>query len=211
MAYIQHRLTAEDIRLLEQPFSGEEIRMETMHLGSLKAPCPYGFQVGFYQKYWHIVGPDVVNFVNNFLMGKEQLTSLNNTFITLIPKVKSPMEPSQFRLISFCTVLYKIITKTLANRMKVILDHLISLNQCAFFKGWLILDNIIFSHEIFYHMRTHQSREHWMTLKIDMSKAYDKVEWAFLITTMQTMGFPPSWCSWVYQCISSPVFQILVN
>lgn len=125
MGYIHHRLTEEDLKILEQPFSFEEIRMAAMNLSSLKTPGLDGFQEGFYQKYWHIVGHDVVNFVQDFLLGKEKLTSLNNTFIALIPKVKSPMEPSQFCLISLCNVIYNIITKNLTKQMNVIMDHLI--------------------------------------------------------------------------------------
>lgn len=121
------------------------------------------------------------------------------------------MVPNQFRPISLCNVLYKIISKTLTNRLQVIMDYLISPNQGAFLKCRLISDNILLSHEIFHHMRTHTSQKRWMTLKLDMSKAYDRVELDFLINTMVTMGFPPKWCSWIYTCISSSVFQLLIS
>jgi hypothetical protein len=106
---------------LVRPFVEEEVRTALFQMASLKAPGPDGFNAGFYQRNWDIVGPEVCKVVlfslNNPTIGNE----LNSTFITLIPKVKNPTSVMDFRLISMCNVIYKIIFKVLANRLKIIL------------------------------------------------------------------------------------------
>ena len=89
----------------------------------------------FHQKFWHIVGTDITNAVLDFLNTGVMLPELNYTHIVLIPKVKSPEKMSDFKPISLCNVIYKIISKMLANRLKLILPQLISPYQSAFVPG----------------------------------------------------------------------------
>jgi hypothetical protein len=86
----------------------------------------------FSQKYWHIIGGDVSKAILDFLNCGRMLGCLNFTNIVLIPKVKAPECMSQFRPISLCNVLYKIISKVLVNRMKTMLIDVISDYQSAF-------------------------------------------------------------------------------
>ncbi|KAL0284843.1 UNVERIFIED_CONTAM: hypothetical protein Scaly_2755800 [Sesamum calycinum] len=99
----------------------------------------------------------------------------------LVPKCKHPEVLSQFMPISLCNVVYKIASKAIANRLKPILDKIISPSQSSFVPGWLISDNILLAFELnhFLNNKT-QGRQGWMALKLDVSKAYDKVEWSFL-------------------------------
>lgn len=87
----------------------------------LKAPGPDGLPALFYQKYWNIVGKDVEELVLKILNDNMSPESLNQTFIVLIPKCKNPISPKDFRPISLCNVVLKIVTKTIANRVKHIL------------------------------------------------------------------------------------------
>ena len=102
------------------------------------------------------------------------LNSLNHTFITLIPKVPTPERVTQFRPISLCNVSYKIISKTLVNRLKPLMDSLITPFQNAFIQGRQITDNIILAHEFFEYLKK-KGKGKWgfAALKLDMNKAYD--------------------------------------
>ena len=138
--------------------------------------------------------------------------SLNHTFITLIPKKKNPEYVTVFKPISLCNVLYKIFSKFLANRLKRVLPNIISEHQSAFLKGRLITDNILVAFETLHYMKNHNSENSgFMALKLDMSKAYDQVEWSFLKAVMSQMGFQDRWIGLVMECITTVTYSILVN
>ena len=94
-------------------------------------------------------------------------------------------------------MIYKVISKILANRLKNVLDLCISKNQAAFVPGRQILDNVILSHEFLHHLKNkRQGNAGFLALKLDMSKAYDRVEWRFLEAIMKKMGFGNKWITW---------------
>ena len=93
---------------------------------------PDGMNAFFYQKFWHVVGDSVVTTVLDYLNSGIMLPAVNHTHIVMIPKVKSPEKMFDFRPISLCNVIYKIISKVLANRLKLILPNIISSTQSAF-------------------------------------------------------------------------------
>ena len=146
-----------------------------MHL--THAPGPDGMSAIFYQKYWNIVGNDVTSIVLNVLNFDNPMTKLNKTNITLVPKVKQPTRMKDFRPISLSNVAYKLIFKVLANRLKVVLSQLISENQSAFLPKRLITDNILVAFELMHYLdHKKEGRDGFMAVKLDMSKAYDRVE-----------------------------------
>ena len=93
--------------------------------------------------FWHIVGDNVVSVVLEFLNTSYLLPDLNHTYIVLISKIKNPVKVFDYRPISLCNVIYKIIAKVLANRLKQVLPHIISPTQSAFVPGRLITDNVL--------------------------------------------------------------------
>ncbi|KAM6557117.1 hypothetical protein CsatB_004136 [Cannabis sativa] len=159
-----------------------------------KSPGPDGMTPGFYQKYWDVVGVDVISQVVDFFETCSFPADLNRTNIVLIPKKKHVTTMSELRPISLCNVAYKVVSKVLANRLKPLLPCVISENQSAFIAGRLISDNIMIAFEVMHYLkRKRKGKTGFMALKLDLSKAYDRIEWGFLKAMMLRMGFHPRW------------------
>lgn len=107
-----------------------------------KALGPDGFNVAFYKEHWDIVGDEISGTVIDVFNDGIASDSINVTNIVLIPKKSNPSLRSEFRLISLCNVLYKLISKVIANRMKPFLDHIIDPSQSAFIAGSSIFGKI---------------------------------------------------------------------
>ena len=123
-------------------------------MGPIKAFGPDGMNALFYQKFWHIVGENVVNAVLDYLHFGVMGPDINHTNIVLIPKIKSPERMSNIRLTSLCNVIYKIISKVLANRLIQILPSVMSSTQSAFVSRRLITDNVLVAYEILHSMHS---------------------------------------------------------
>ena len=118
--------------------------------------------------------------VLDFLNSGISPPKFNETHTVLIPKCKEPKNITEYRPISLCNVVYKIASKAIANRLKKILPTIISDSQSAFVHGRLITDNVLVAFEAMHHIRRKKNGKIGeMALKLDMSKAYDRVEWVF--------------------------------
>jgi hypothetical protein len=212
VAEVPSVVTEEMNHNLIREFRAEEVEHAIKQMAPSKAPGPDGMPPIFYQKYWHVVGNDVTSAVLSCLNSGSLLKSINHTFISLIPKVKNPEKVTEFRPISLCNVIYKLVSKVLANRLKLILPQVISDSQSAFVPGRLITDNVLIAFETLHHMHHNKvGREGAMALKLDMSKAYDRVEWRYLEQVMKRMGFHHKWIGLMTECISSVSYSILIN
>lgn len=146
------------------------------------------------------------------LNGGEVPANWNDTVIALIPKVTNPKKVTNLRPISLCNVVYKLISKVLVNRLKLILLKIISPSQSAFVPGRLISDNILIAYELTHHMLNKKmGNTCYATIKLDMSKAYDRVECGFLTQMMEKLGFCQGWIQLMLKCISTVKYQIKVN
>ena len=124
---------------------------------------------------------DISQAVPSYLNSRSILKSSNHTFITLIPKVQNLVRVSNFGPISLSNVIYKIVSKVIMNRLKPLLDSIISETQSAFIADRFITNNILIAFKSLHHMKNNcTSKQGFMALKLDMSKAYDRVEWSFL-------------------------------
>ncbi|KAK9987792.1 hypothetical protein SO802_028031 [Lithocarpus litseifolius] len=208
----QRYITKEMNEQLTKDFQKEEIIQAISQMHPTKAPSLDGMSAMFYQKYWNIIGEDVCNIILNTLNTNASLANLNKTNIVLIPKTNRPTRMSEFRPISLCNVLYKIISKVLANRLKLILNSIISENQSAFVPERLITDNVLVGFEIMHYLKKKRNRiDGFMVVKLDMRKAYNRVEWVFLEKIMEKMGFNNKWICLMMNCISSVSYSILIN
>lgn len=146
------------------------------------------------------------------LNDKRDPAFLNHTLIALIPKTKSPEDFSFFRPIGLCNVTMKIVTKAIANRVKLILPNLISEIQSAFVPQRLITDNAIIAFEIFHFLKKKKKgKKGYFALKLDMKKAYDRMEWNFIREVLSNMHFPENLTDLIMRCISSVTYSILIN
>lgn len=133
MTVVKNRLSSNDFDILNTSFSTMEVIEAIKSLKSNSAPGPDGLTTHFYQHYWDTIENDILDFALNILNNDGNPNDINHTFISLIPKGNNPIFPSDFRPISLCNVLLKVITKTLANRVKRILPNIINDNQSVFF------------------------------------------------------------------------------
>jgi hypothetical protein len=157
------------------------------------------------------VGQAVTDAALQVLNNKSSIKLNNHTHICLKPKINNPTRPSDYRPISLCNVTLKIITKTIANRLKLILPKVISPNQSAFVPGRLITDSTLVAYEVFHHFNQSNSKKCFVGVKTDMAKTYNRVEWQFLKTTLETMWFPHHLTDTIIECVSNVTFSILVN
>ena len=164
-------------QFIEEQFIKEEVEVVLKQMHPIKALGSEGMSAVFYQNFWDIVGNDVANMVLNVLNFDMSMVDINKTYITLVSKNNNPSKMSKFRPISLSNVIYKLIAKVLANRLKLILPCIISENQSSFTVGRLITDNVFIAFEMMHYLEhKKEGKDCYMTIKLNMSKAYDRVE-----------------------------------
>ncbi|XP_031099762.1 uncharacterized protein LOC116003958 [Ipomoea triloba] len=138
--------------------------------------------------------------------------SLNDVYITLVPKRVTLVTVRDLRAVALCNVLYNILSKMLVNRLKVVLHQVISVSQSAFLPSRLITDNVLVASKVIHFLNPkRKGRDGWCALKLDMAKAYDKMEWSFLETIMHRMGFHHRWISMIMLCVTTVRYKVGVN
>ena len=197
---------------LLSPFTALEIQQVAFQMHPSKSPGPDGMSSFFFQKYWHIVGQDVVIAILSVLKSGYMLRKANHSHIVLIPKKQNPQLMSDYRPISLSNVVYKILSKVLANRLKRVLPNIISEFQSAFVPGRQITNNVAVAFELMHALRSRRrGKLSQMAIKLDMSKAYDRVEWTFLERVMQQMGFASRWIHLMMACVRTTSYSVLLN
>ncbi|KAL5564766.1 hypothetical protein UlMin_027930 [Ulmus minor] len=198
--------------LLDCRFDAEDVRTAIFQMAPSKSPGADGMSALFYQNFWSIVGDEVTSACLGFLNEGLDLGSINETLITLLPKVKCPTQISEFRPISLCNVLYKITSKMLATRMRSVMDSIISEEQSAFIPRRLISDNAIIGFEYLHALKRRRlKKKGFLALKLDMAKAYDWVEWSFIREVMKKLGFSEGWIKKIMDCVTSVYYSLLIN
>ncbi|WJX47132.1 hypothetical protein P8452_33857 [Trifolium repens] len=175
---------------LNAPLVDDEIKQAVFQMHPWKAPGPDGFPAGFYQKSWDIVGSSVCNFVKNVWLNPSTIAEVNQTDICLIPKVSHPTHIQQFRPISLCNTIYKIVSKVIVGRLKESIANLVSPFQTGFVPGRNIHENIVVAKEMAHTMHHMKGRKGVFAIKVDLAKAYDKLSWEFIWRVLTEINLP---------------------
>eukprot|EP00253_Pinus_taeda_P004744 PITA_04744 len=207
--HIPKLVTREDNYNLNRPVNEEEVSEVIKEMQNRKAPGLDGFNVDFFKACWSIVKQDILNVVEDSRNNRTILKAFNTAFISLIPKQDNAMTADRFRPIALCNVVYKIISKVIANKLQPLLPTLVSREQMGYVEGRQILNNIIQAHEVVHSLTS--KRQAGMIMQLDLEKAYDKLNWAYISKVLLAYGFDHNWVRWVMALVTTSSFSILVN
>jgi hypothetical protein len=127
----------------------------------------------------------------------------------LIPKENNSISFNDFRPISLCNLIYKVISKVISNRIKPFLERSLSAEQLGFLKGRRIQDAIGVAHESIHNIK--QKNQKALIMKLDLKKAFDSIDWDFLRLILHSVGFGVNFTDWIMTCVSSANFAVLIN
>ncbi|XP_022019087.1 uncharacterized protein LOC110919116 [Helianthus annuus] len=204
------KLLPDDANHMVRSVTSGEVKLAMFSIGNDKAPSPNGYTAAFFKHAWQIIGQDISCAIIDFFSSGKLLRELNNTLIVLIPKKPTPSNVTDYRPIACCNVIYKCISKIIADRIKHSLNQIVSINQSAFVPGRKISDNILLTQELMhnYHRNYGPPR---CAFKVDIQKAYDTVDWRFLKQVLIGFGFHVKMVDWIMLYVSSPTYSICVN
>lgn len=188
----------------------EDIRKLFFKLNANKAPGPDGLTSGFFKASWDIIGEEVTASITHFFTSSFLPASANSTILALVPKFPGASRITEFRPISLLNTIYKVISRLLVSRLKPTLVDFIVPNQTAFVKDCLLVENTTLAAELVngYHKNKGAKR---ITVKVDISKAFDTLSWDFLLSCLRAMGIPEILLNWLRVCICTPSYMVGYN
>lgn len=190
--------------------SADVIKDLLFSLPNSKAPGPDGFSAEFFKESWSVVGGDVIAAVRDFFISSYMPRQTNATVLSLIPKVPGASSLSDFRPISLCNTVYKIISKILASRLKIFTEEAVQGNQVGFVKGRVLCENVLLASELVSGFQK-PGRTRRGCIQLDISKAFDSIEWEFILNILHAYELPELFIKWIRLCISSPHYSISLN
>eukprot|EP00253_Pinus_taeda_P027835 PITA_27835 len=198
-----------ETEVLSAPVSKEEVDAAMKTMGREKSPGPDGWTIELFLHFFDLIGPDITEVVEESRRKGEIYKPFNSTFIALIPKKDDPETFEDFRPISLCNCIYKIIAKVIAINLVPILSRNISMEKFGFLDGRKIHEAIGVAQEVIHSVK--QKKKKGVILKIDLSKAYDRINWLYLRLLLTHLGFNYTFISWIMGCISNVSFTVLIN
>lgn len=182
------RISNEWHNSLITPISETEVRTCLFSMAQGKAPGPDGYTSEFYKNYWIVVAPLVMQAIHSFFNLGLMRQGWGSTSLVFIPKKPQPIKMNEFRPIALCNVLYKLLAKLLANKLRPTLTEIIDPSQSAFLPKKSIQDNILVAQELAHSINF--GRKKHMLLKVDMDKAFDKISCTAIENALTLMNYP---------------------
>ena len=189
----------------------EEIKEALWSMKPYKSPGLDGLHAGFFQRFWLIVGDSVKEEVMKVFLERKVSEYLNKTLIVLIPKVQGPESIGNYRPISLCNSIYKIISKVIVARLRPQLENIVSPFQTAFILGRRGTDNVIIVQELIHTIVQAKERKWYMAIKIDLEKAYDRIKWSFIREILFKFNFSDKLIELIMSYISLFSTSLLFN
>lgn len=202
-------LPVEVMQSLSINFSLEELEKTLDSFDGDKSPGLDGFNFNFIKRFWAIMRNEIWDMTNEFYDHARLPKGLLSYFVALIPKINSPQNLGNFRPISLLGCLYKLVSKLLASRLRAMMNPIISSNQSAFLPKRNIFDGVVIINEVVDCAR--KTGKQCFIFKVDFEKAYDSVNWNFLVYMMRRLGFNDKWRAWIKGCIFAGSCSVLVN
>lgn len=206
-----HQTRSSDMNYTDSKPTIEELHQILKSMRNGASPGPDGLNAAFYKLAWPWIATDIYNLVIDFYNTAFMQPELNYTFLVLIPKKIQSIIPQDFRPISLCNVIYKLIAKSLANRLKPHLPNFIDQAQAAFVPNRHIATNVVITQEIVHSFHLKNWRQQAFLLKVDLAKAFDRLEWNFIRNALVRLGLNFHFINLIYACISNPNFSVLAN
>lgn len=176
-----------------------------------KALGPDGIHVGFFQHFWLVVGESVMEEVRKVFIEGKVPEYLNTTLIVLIPKIQGPENIGYYKPISLYNTIYKIISKVIVARIRLHLEFLVSPYQTTFVSSRRGFDNVIIVQELIHSISRAKGHKGYIAIKINLEKAYNKIEWSFIMEMLIFFNFPAKLIELVMSCVSSVSASLLFN
>lgn len=188
----------------------EEVKNAVFSLDRNSVPGPDGFGGSFYHSYWDIIGADVHNSVLQFFKDGWIYPNLNSNRVVLIPKFVGADRVENFRPIALANFQFKVISKVLADRLAIIMPKIISAEQRGFIRGRHISDcACIDSEEV--NMLNNRHFGGNVALKFDIKRAFDTLDWNFLLKILSSFGFDHQFCKWIIVVLHSAKLSVFIN
>lgn len=204
------QLSKHQINTLESPLSEHELFNALKLMPNNKAPGPDGFPAEFYKHFWSILSPLFIRMITESKQKSKLPDNMNTATISLLLKPnKDPTSPSSYRPISLINVDIKIITKALAHRIEKVTPSIIHPDQTGFIKGRLSSNNTRRLFNLMHYSSTQKTKTIIVTL--DAEKAFDRVNWKFLFSTLERFGFGESFINWIKILYTSPSATVITN
>ena len=187
----------------------DKVHKALLGMAKGKSPGSDGLLAEFYVAFWDVLGPDFVEVLNASFDSGLLPFSQRVALISLVFKKGDRLLHKNWRPISLLNVDYKICTRTIAGRLLKVIHHVVARDQTCGVPHRFIGENVALLRDVVHY--ANEANLPLAILSLDQEKAFDRVDWPFLQSTLLRMGFGPSFIKWVALFYTDIRSSILIN